>query len=101
MGQNSLDSWGVEADDADETPRGNSTDDGAQERGMRADVKAYRHFLADNAEPDADDSCPWCCAPSDDFTTELSSDDSVACGNCSASIPVDEDWYTRGEKIII
>lgn len=100
MGQSSLDSWGVEADDADETPRGNSTDDGAQERGMRVDVKAYQ-MMADDADPFADDSCPWCCAPAHQFTRKLSSGDSFACSNCEASIPVNADWYLRGEKIIL
>lgn len=96
MGQNSLDRWGLEGGSDDPTPRGR-----APKKGMRSDVKSYKHHLADNADPFADDSCPWCCAPADDFTTELSSDDSVGCGNCSARIPVDAEWYKRGEKIVL
>lgn len=96
MGQQSLDQWNEEGGSDDSTPGGR-----APKTGLRSDVKSYKHYLADNADPFADDSCPWCCAPAHQFTQKLSSGDSWGCKNCSASIPVDADWYQRGEKIIL
>lgn len=79
---------------------GDSDSDDEIQTGPRKDVQALKK-MPENAEPWATLSCPWCCAPEEDLTTELSEDDSVGCSNCEASIPVDAEWYLNGEKVIV
>ena len=95
MGQSNLADF-TEDDSGDETPGGN-----AARVGDLHPLERVMQRAPPCAEPSADDSCPWCLASSDCFTTELSPGDSVGCGHCDASIPVDEDWYERGEKIVL
>lgn len=92
---------GVEQQPDGETPGGNGG-----KNGVRRLTIALRE-APDNAEPFADDSCPWCLGSADDFVTktnddvpgELPQSPQVSCGHCSAVIPVHMDWYQRGEKI--
>lgn len=92
--QASLGDFGADVPaDEDETPGGNADEDGTQ---SYSKLQLAMKDAPDNAEPFADDSCPWCLAPSDDFDE---SGDTVSCTNCDARIPVGADWYQRGEKI--
>lgn len=92
--QQSLAEFGaVEADSDDETPRGNA------DQGLTRFAIAMNE-APDNAEPFADDSCPWCLASADDFRDAESPDiDKPVCNNCETVIPVDTDWYQNGEKV--
>lgn len=51
----------------------------------------------DNAEPFADDSCPWCLGPASDFVEHA--DGRVGCPHCDSIIPTDAEWYQDGEKV--
>lgn len=46
----------------------------------------------------ADDSCPWCLHPADEFEHD---DSGVGCPNCDARIPTESKWYQNGDKIIV
>lgn len=84
-----------EADDDSETLGGNADESGTRQRSYSRFELAMQ-LAPDNAEPFADDSCPWCLAPADDFSQAV--DGTVSCGNCEAVIPVDADWYQSGQK---
>lgn len=66
--------------------------------GPRRSVSKYQ-MLADNAQPFDDLSCPWCCAPASEFDCGNDLDYRPACSNCSAVIPVEQEWYLQGDKI--
>ena len=66
--------------------------------GVRENVRNLKKLLDDDAEPWNDHSCPWCCAPPRKFRRRYG--DTVGCGSCDSAIPVEADWYNRGEKII-
>lgn len=90
--QASLNQFGVdvpEADEVDETPGGSADEDGVRRMVLALDM------APDNAEPYADDSCPWCLAPASDFDES----GKTSCGNCDAVIPTHMNWYQRGEKV--
>jgi len=61
----------------------------------------------EGAEPNDDLSCPWCLAPKSEFKIREMSDidvdaesgRQVSCGNCSAVIPIESDWYLNGVKM--
>lgn len=84
-------------DDFGETPGGN-TDTSRSSTGLSPVALAESH-LAPDAQPFNDESCPWCCAPPEHF--EETAEGQVGCGHCDAIIPVDADWYQRGEKIVL
>lgn len=44
-------------------------------------------------------SCPWCLYPEEQFIYH--DNGKVTCENCRATIPVDMEWYQRGEKICV
>lgn len=47
-------------------------------------------------------SCPWCLHPASEFTDQPDNKPlDKACPNCHTPVPVDEDWYKRGEKIVV
>ena len=90
MDQTDLTAFGMseEQQPTDETPRGNSRR-----------ITAYKR-APKNAQPYEDDSCPWCLGPADDFREAVSPDiDDPVCSHCNGIIPVNEEWYQRGEKI--
>lgn len=41
--------------------------------------------------------CPWCLAPDDRFVEEGPT--GLACGRCSAALPVDADWFRAREVV--
>lgn len=53
---------------------------------------------SEDTRPDGDypelPPCPWCYSHN-----LIDGNRGVACGECSASIPVDADWYQRGEVV--
>lgn len=52
--------------------------------------------LHEDAQPFADDSCPWCAAPAETF--RVYENGKIGCPR-SHQIPVDEKWYQRGRKV--
>lgn len=106
--QSALDAW----DDGDEV----DVDSEASEADVeRSDSKRGRSPFADPALSESavvtDESCPFCLHPSDEFEERYRTDDdvvgellrepTVSCPNCEAAIPVDAEWYQRGEKICV
>lgn len=71
-------------------------DEEESEGGFSRMELAMRH-APDDAEPFADDSCPWCLAPAERFNER--NDGVVGCGHCDARIPVDAEWYQDGKKM--
>lgn len=47
--------------------------------------------------PGNDPVCPWCLAPDDRFVEEGPT--GLACGRCSAALPVDADWFRVREVV--
>jgi ribosomal protein S27AE len=43
-------------------------------------------------------SCPWCLANPETFEQH---GERPRCGHCDAAIPVNTEWYQRGEKIVV
>lgn len=84
---------GVETDSDGVTPGGNTVEDGVRKQ------KIALSEAPENAEPYADDSCPFCLAPADDFEEAPGDLGDVSCGNCDSIIPVDADWYQEGIKV--
>jgi len=97
MTQSSLGDFVASTDDTADTPGGKDDEDGTQQRG-HSRLQVAMRLAPDDAEPFADDSCPWCLAPADRFDR---SDGSVECMNCTSRIPIDATWYQRGEKICV
>ena len=108
--QSALDAWGSSDGDDDEEE--------VDSEPPETDVEPSRWSgprspFADPAISDdavlTDYSCPWCLHPAeefrlkyaDDFIGEPMRNPLVSCGNCSACIPVETDWYQRGEKICV
>lgn len=96
--QSSLENYGVvEPDDNSETPGGNAEESSAN-GSMASRLQRALQFAPEDAEPYADDSCPWCLG-TEFRESQASRINDPACVNCGARIPVDADWYQRGEKI--
>lgn len=55
--------------------------------------------LAPPEQRGGDGCCPWCLASAETFVEH--DDGSVGCGYCSVSIPVGEEWYENGEKVVV
>lgn len=99
MTQDTLRNFGVDVEATDDEPPSYS-----YSRWRKALRKA-----PENAEPLDKLSCPWCLGSKDDFIVRTNDDVQgevlygrvVICGNCNAVIPVEADWYLRGEKICV
>jgi hypothetical protein len=113
--QSALSAWGGdESDDTDEVEESNSDQTDGSQRGYsdEPDTRTRDPFdfptISDEAVFTVS-SCPWCLHPASDFRLQYPDDSIgevmrnplVSCGNCSACIPVEEDWYRNGEKICV
>ncbi|HET7322748.1 MAG TPA: hypothetical protein VFJ06_00265 [Halococcus sp.] len=65
----------------------------------KSDPSTTEPALTPPEQRGGDGCCPWCLAASKTF--EHHEDGRVGCENCDAVIPINENWYERGEKIII
>jgi len=113
--QSALSAWGSdESDDTDEDTEPNSDDTGGSHSPSTSDpdTRTRDPFDFPTISDDAVftiGSCPWCLEPAskfdlkypDDFIGEPIRNPQVSCGNCSACIPVEQDWYQRGEKVCV
>lgn len=107
MSQRSLGDFGVDVDEPEEeTEKREVTGGGNLSRAQIALKRA-----PEGAEPYDDLSCPWCLGSKDDFNIRTEDDPHtyvpegqdkvVSCGHCHASIPINADWYLRGEKVCL
>jgi hypothetical protein len=82
------------------TLSGESDDDPAEpattERESSSSAKAN---LAPPDQRGGEDCCPWCLSAAATF--EQHGDGRPRCEFCDSAIPVNTDWYQRGEKIIV
>jgi hypothetical protein len=69
------------------------------ERCTTATESASQTILAAPDQRGGHDCCPWCLAAAETF--DHRDDDRPRCGYCDAAIPVEADWYERGEKIVL
>jgi len=113
--QSALSGWGTDKSDAtDKDTDADSDDAGGSHNGSVSEsvTRTRDPFDFPTISEDAVftiGSCPWCLEPAskfslkytDDFIGEPMRDPLVSCSNCSASIPVEEDWYQRGEKVCV
>jgi hypothetical protein len=75
------------------------TDAGKKTTKQKSQLFTTESALAPPEQRGGDGCCPWCLSGTGIF--EHHEDGRVGCGNCDAVIPIDADWYERGEKIVI
>jgi ribosomal protein S27AE len=80
-------------DDPDDEPGETATTE------RESSSSAKRMNLAPPEQRGGNGCCPWCLAATETF--DHRDDGRVRCGHCDASIPVETDWYERGEKIVL
>lgn len=80
-------------DETTGTASGTSSDDGG------ADPPAEPAGATEDGDGEVldDPVCPWCLAPDDRFTE--TGPTGLACGRCSAALPVDADWFRAREVV--
>jgi hypothetical protein len=90
-GDGAADDDGGMSDEASPNRADGSNTDGGSTDGSEADETGTV------APGDGDRVCPWCLAPADRFVE--TGPTGLACGRCSAALPVGTDWFEARKAV--